>query len=79
MAHGIIDRVREEVRRYMASHPGFVPVGEGMLAAWRAGVDGWIRSGTEITPFPSIHNNENRIGSTVSRYVYSIRKVMSER
>ncbi len=46
-ARVIIDRVveaveemREEVKRYMADHPPFVPVGDGMLAAWRAGVDG---------------------------------------
>lgn len=46
-AREIIDRVvdavegtRDAVRRYMADHPAFVPVGEGMLAAWRAGVDG---------------------------------------
>jgi serine/threonine-protein kinase HipA len=46
-AREIIDRVveaveemREEVCRYMADHPAFVPVGDGMLAAWREGVDG---------------------------------------
>jgi hypothetical protein len=26
---------------------------------------GCIESGTEITPFPSIHNKENRFGPTV--------------
>lgn len=35
-----VDGVRDEVRRYMADHPVFVPVGEAMLAAWRAGTDG---------------------------------------
>lgn len=35
-----VDGTQNEVRRYMADHPGFVPVGEGMLAAWRAGVEG---------------------------------------
>ncbi|RJP25830.1 MAG: type II toxin-antitoxin system HipA family toxin [Deltaproteobacteria bacterium] len=46
-ANEIIDRVldavnevREEVLRYMDDHPEFAPVGEGMLAAWRVGVDG---------------------------------------
>jgi serine/threonine-protein kinase HipA len=46
-AHEIIDRVadavneeREEVLRYMDDHPEFALVGEGMLTAWRAGVDG---------------------------------------
>lgn len=46
-ANEIIDRVsdavneeREEMRHYMDGHPEFVSVGEGMLAAWRAGVDG---------------------------------------
>lgn len=46
-AREIIDRVveavegmREEVRCYMVDHPSFSPVGEGMLLAWRAGVDG---------------------------------------
>lgn len=46
-AREIIDRVveaveemREDVSRYMAAHSVFVPVGEGMLAAWRVGVDG---------------------------------------
>jgi len=46
-ARGIIDRVvdavegmRDAVRRHMADHPPFAPVGEGMLAAWRAGIDG---------------------------------------
>ena len=35
-----VERMREAVRRYMADHPSFAPVGDGMLAAWRAGVDG---------------------------------------
>jgi len=35
-----VDGMRDEVRRYMADHPVFVPVGEGMLTAWRAGTDG---------------------------------------
>jgi len=35
-----VEEMREEVRRYMADHPSFVPVGDGMLEAWRAGVDG---------------------------------------
>ena len=46
-AREIIDRVvdaveemREAVRRYSADHPSFMPVGDGMLAAWREGVDG---------------------------------------
>ncbi|MGB5196740.1 MAG: type II toxin-antitoxin system HipA family toxin [Candidatus Deferrimicrobium sp.] len=46
-AREIIDRVvdavegmRGAVRRYMVDHPAFVPVGDGMLAAWRTGVDG---------------------------------------
>jgi molybdopterin-binding protein len=33
-----------------------------------------VESGTEITPFPSIHNKEKHFGHTVSRYGYSIRK-----
>lgn len=46
-AREIIDRVvdavegmRAAVLGHMSDHPSFTPVGEGMLAAWRAGVDG---------------------------------------
>ena len=46
-AREIIERVvdavegtREAVRRHMADHPAFAQVGDGMLAAWREGVDG---------------------------------------
>jgi serine/threonine-protein kinase HipA len=35
-----VEEMREAVRRYMADHPSFVPVGNEMLAAWREGVDG---------------------------------------